>query len=338
LQEARIYKRGARRLGHEKVYPMRTAVGIDVSKDKLDVCVMVEGGHARLFTVKNDKKGHAELLRKCPEGAAFCMEATGAYHFGLAAFLCEKGLAVSVENPRRAKHYGLAVGALQKTDRCDARLIARHCLALSPAPWALSDPVLRELAALDRRLEDLARISNQEGNRLEDAWLPAEVRRSVTAVLRLLEKQAKALRSRMLELVAGHERLSREFALLLTVPGVGERAAAGLLAHAGDLASYDSAEGLAAKAGLHPVVRRSGTSVDRRTRISKAGSAPLRKRFYMPALVAVRHNPPVKAFYERLVARGKNKKAALVACERKLLMLCYGVVKSQRPFDPNHLT
>lgn len=316
---------------------MVTVVGIDVSKDKLDVCVLEEG-RERLFTVGNDKAGHAELLRRTPPGARFCMEATGAYHYGLAVSLCRSGRTVSVADPRRVKHYGLAIGALQKTDRCDAKVIARFCLSLSPAPWSLSDPVVRELAALDRRLEDIAGLANQESNRLEDEWLPAEVRKGVKAVLRLLERQAKALRARMLELVASHERLAGDFALLLTVPGVGERAAAGLLAHAGDLASYDSAEGLAAKAGLHPVLRRSGSSVDKRSKISKAGSAPLRKRFYMPALVAVRHNPSVKAFYERLLANGKNKKAALVACERKLLMICYGVVKNQRPFDPGHLT
>jgi transposase len=317
---------------------MEVSVGIDVSKEKLDVCVLEAGGPCRSFTVRNDAKGHRELLKRvADQGAWFCMEATGAYHFGLAAFLCENGLRVSVENPRRVKHYGLATGAVQKTDRCDAKVIARYCAALSPAPWSLADPAVRELAALDRRLDDVAGLQTQERNRLEDAGLPPAVRKSVEAVLRLLERQAKALRMRMLELVAADERLAREFALLLSVPGVGERAACGLLAHAGDLSSFQSAECLAAKAGLHPLLRRSGSSLDK-SRISKAGCAPLRKRFYMPALVAVRHNPPVKEFYERLVAKGKNKKSALVACERKLLMICYGVVKHQKPFDPKHLT
>ena len=154
--------------------------------------------------------------------------------------------------------------------------------------------------------------------------------------MQAFHEQISKLEARVSELVASSAELTEQVRLLETVPGVGRRAAVGLLAEAGDLSNYTSAQELAAKFGLNPLQRKSGSSVRGRTKISKAGNAHARARMYMPALVAVKHNPPVRDLFERLVERHLPPKAALVAAERKLVMICFGILKSGREFDPDY--
>lgn len=320
---------------------MKACAGIDVSKAKLDLAVLVPGKKPLSFTVDNTPSGHRKALERAGKAAAglplhFCMEATASYHLPFALFLVEAGGLVSVENPRQVKHFGLAMGALQKTDRADALTIARYAERMAPKPWKLADPVCRELVALDRRVTELKAMAVQETNRLEQPCLPRLVVEGVAASVRAFQEQVTALDARIDELVEASEELSAQARLLETVPGVGRRAAVGLLAEAGDLSCYAAAQDLAARFGLNPLQRKSGSSVKGRTKISKAGNAHARARLYMPALVATKRNPVVKAFYERLLARHMPPKAALVAAERKLVMICYGVLKSGRPFDPEY--
>lgn len=320
---------------------MTLFVGIDVSKATLDVALLREDGGLASLQVPNSPPGHKALLeraRKEARGAPlhFCMEVTASYHHGLALFLVEAGERVSVENPRRVKHFAAADGQAHKTDRADARAIARYARAMRPAPWRLSEPHLRELVALDRRLTELGAMRTQETNRLESACLPPLVQEGVAASVRAFDEQARLLERRIEAILQENAALAAQVELLQSVPGIGKRAAVGLLAEAGDLSAYERAEDLAARLGLNPVHHRSGSSVRGKSRISKAGNAHARSRLYMPTVVAIRHNPPVRAFYERLVENHKPKKAALLAAERKLVMLCYGVLKSQRPFDPEH--
>lgn len=142
---------------------MDVTVGIDVSKLTLDAAILKEG----CISVKNNPAGHAALLAKVQKLAPgaevrFCMEATGCYYFGLALFLADSGLLVSVENPRRVKHFGIATGAVQKTDKADSKVIARYCRDLAPPAWKLSSPQIRELMLLDRRYNDVLGMRNQE--------------------------------------------------------------------------------------------------------------------------------------------------------------------------------
>ncbi len=153
----------------------------------------------------------------------------------------------------------------------------------------------------------------------------------------MFTKELASLEKRMLEMIQTNDELQRNYDLLRTIPGIGSRAAVGLLAEAGDLRSYASAQQLAASFGLNPMIRRSGTSIKGQTRISKIGNAHARKRFYLPALVATKHNPTIKRFHDRLIAAGKHKKAVIVACERKLVMIAYGVLISQKPFTTEAL-
>lgn len=315
---------------------MTTVAGIDVSKKTLDICVLLANGKQREFQSANTEEGFAQLLAKARKFAGeqlhFCMEPSGTYHLGIAYHLIEQGCTVSLENPRRIKYHGISIGAMQKTDRADARIIASYCAKNCPKPWNPSSPEIRDLMLIDRRLCDVLRMVTQETNRLESGRLPGVVRESIEQVVRCLKEEEQSLRKQLLAIVESSEELKRDYNLLRTIPGIGERAAIGFLAEVGDLSNYASAESLAASFGLNPRIRRSGTSVHGQTRISKMGNAHARSRFYMPALVAIVHNPLVKAFYERLVARGKNKKGALVACCRKLVMIAYGVLKSGKPF------
>ena len=320
---------------------MEWFVGIDVSKATLDVSVLSSRGQAASIHLANTPGDHRKLLRRVRKAAGdapvhWCMEATGPYHWRLALALVQAGEHVSVENPRRVKHFAVAIGAVQKTDRADAKAIARYAQAMRPEAWRLAEPRIRELMFLDRRLSDLARLCTQEANRLEHPCLPELVRQGIQASLKEFERQTQQVEERMAELIEQDPELSESCRLLQTIPGIGTRASVTLLAEAGDVARFQRAEDLAAAFGLHPRLRRSGTSLNGKTRISKAGNAHARCRLYMPAVVGIRVNPILKEFYTKLVLNHKPKKAALIACERKLVMIAYGVLKSRKPFDPDY--
>ncbi len=190
------------------------------------------------------------------------------------------------------------------------------------------------MQALSRRRDDLRRLAAGEKTRLAAPGLTAAVRKSLARVVAFLAKEADRLQGQADALVAADEGLYAGRELLRTIPGVGPVAANAILAELPDPARFATAQQAAAYAGLAPREYRSGTSVRKRTRLSKAGNARLRKALYLPALAATRFNPLVAAFYQRLVAAGKPKMAAVGACMRKLLMIAYGVLRSGTPFDP----
>lgn len=316
-----------------------TWVGIDVGQDTLDACLLpAPGGKPRSASFANDAAGHAALLAWADTHAGtalpgFCLESTGAYGEALACFLADAGRHVAVVNPARIKYAGLMRGQGNKTDRADARLIAEYAARERPAGWQPPRPEVRELQALSRRRDDLRQLAAREKTRLATPGLSAATRKSITRTIAFLEKEADRLRAQADDLVAASERLRADRDLLRTIPGIGPVAAHAILAELPDPGRFDSAQQAAAFAGLAPREYRSGTSVKKRTRLSKAGNARLRKALYLPALTAVRFNPLVGAFHARLVEAGKAKMAALGACMRKLLMIAYGVLKSRTPFD-----
>lgn len=321
--------------------PAPTAwVGIDVSQHTLDACLLpAPGGKPRSASFANDDAGHATLIAWADEHAegatlGFCLESTGAYGEALATALADDARHVAVVNPARVKYAGLMRGQGNKTDRADARLIAEYATRERPAAWQPPRPEVRELQALSRRRDDLRQLAAREKTRLATPNLTADIRKSLTRTVAFLEKEADRLHGQADELIAASERLRADDALLRTIPGVGPVAAHAILAELPDPSRFDSAQQAAAYAGLAPREYRSGTSVKKRTRLSKAGNARLRKALYLPAMTAVRFNPLVGAFYARLVEAGKPKMAALGACMRKLLMIAYGVLKSRTAFDP----
>ena len=315
-------------------------VGIDISQDTLDACLLLPDGRVKEATFGNDAKGHTALLawadRHAKSGQLhFCMEATGPYSEAPATHLADAGRLVSVVNPTRIKYAGLAWGRGNKTDTADAKLIAEYARREKPAVWQPPSPEVRELQALVRRLDDLTEMAAREKGRLASPALTTGIRQSVERTVRLLEQEAAKLRAAADELVAASSSLQADRTLLESIPGVGRQTATTILAELPAVERLPSAQSAAAYCGLAPREFKSGTSVRKRTRLAKAGNARLRKALFLPTQTAVRFNPLLRGFFERLVDAGKPKMQAIGACMRKLVMICYGVLKNRTPFDPN---
>jgi transposase len=309
-------------------------IGIDIAKSKFDAAALRNNKY-KTKVFRNTPEGFREFaawLEAFPEPHV-CLEATGRYGEALALFLLDYGLAVSVINPAQIHAFGKAELSRTKTDKSDAKLIARYCQSQRPPLWQPPTPAVRQLQALVRRLENLLEMRQMERNRLEGADTP--VRRSIQTLLATLEAEIAATRERIREHIDQDPDLKSRRDLLDSIPGVGEATIAVLLATLGDISRFNNARCVAAFAGLSPAERQSGKWKGH-TRLSKTGDALLRKALYLPALVAWRHNPLIKAFCERLRARGKNGKLIACAAMRKLLVLAYGVLKSGQPFDPNY--
>ncbi len=319
-------------------------VGIDVSKGTLDACLIPSEGKTKEAQFPNTAKGHAALLAwadRHAKGASLhvCMEATGPYSEAPATFLADAGRLVGVVNPTRVKYAGLARGRGNKTDRADAKLIAQYAAREAPPAWHPPSPEVRELQALVRRIDDLVEMAAREKGRLASPALATSARASITRTVELLEKEADRLRAAADAVVAGAESLHADRALLESIPGVGRRTATTILAELPAVERLPSAESAAAYCGLAPREYQSGSSVRKRTRLSKAGNPRLRKALFLPTQTAVRFNPLLKGFFDRLTdperdGGPKPKMQAIGACMRKLVMICYGVLKSRQPFDP----
>jgi transposase len=251
----------------------------------------------------------------------------------VALFVLEKQQAVSVINPARIRFFALAQNAGNKTDKADARLIALYCQQQKPPLWRVAQPEVRALQALTRRLHALSELVVQEKNRLQAPGQDKAILASGKRVIAALEKEMLRLKVAIRTHVKAHEHLQRDSKLLQSIPGIGEITAWDILAEMPDVNEFESAQSVAAYAGLAPREHKSGSSVRKPTHLSKRGNSRLRKAFYFPAVSAITWNPLVKAHYQRLVAQGKPKMVALAACMRKLLMICYGVLKHQKPFD-----
>ena len=319
-------------------------VGIDVSKKKLDVALLMDG-KVRSKVVENSPGGYDDLRewlarqKVAASDVHACMESTGIYSEPVAMGLQKAGIKVSVVNPGCIKGFGRSENIRNKTDNIDAALIARYCAAAKPALWEPPPAEQRQLRAWSDRLLALKDIRQQECNRIEahtfagQTELVAHVKQHVT----WLDEQIAKLEKDIGDHIDRHPDLKRDADLITSIPGLGRATAAKVLGHLGDVRRFDSAKALAAFIGVSPSQRSSGSSVRGRTMMSRVGSSTLRAALYMPGLVARRHNPLLNVFAERLLANGMARKAVIGAVMRKLVHLIYGVVKSGKPFDPKFL-
>lgn len=328
---------------------MTATIGIDVSKSKLDVCWLRDANAIEIKTrvFKNDKASLQELIRwlskqtgELPETTQVMMEATGVYHEALAYALHNAGIQVFVANPHRVSEFGKSLGARSKTDKRDSVVIARFLHSRAHQSWQPEAVEVRRLKALLSRLQALDTDIQREYNRREKAEIQdasITVQESIRKVIQALEAERKRLEKQVDDHFNDHPNLKSDRNLLKTIPGIGRVLSSELTAM---LRSRDfrQAREPAAFAGVIPLMRESGTSVRGRPKMSKAGSGRLRAKLYMGAVVAVRHNPHIKAHYERLLARGKTKMSALGAAMRKLVQMAYGVLKHQRSYDPQWAT
>ena len=260
------------------------------------------------------------------------MEATGGYESRLAQYLYDNNFKVSVINPARIKGFSMSKLSRVKTDKADSELIAQFCQAMQPDLWKPTPLNIQELQQWVRRLDSLIANKNQENNRLDGASEVVAI--NISTHIEFLDKQIQEVEELISNNIKGHQDLNDKSKLLNSIPGIGEKTIAIILAFL-TVENFDSAKQVVAFVGLNPKPKQSGSSVLGAGRISKTGDADLRKAFYMPAIVSLRFNPIIKGFAERLSSVGKAKMIVVIAAMRKLLHIIYGVLKNKTPFNKN---
>jgi transposase len=313
-------------------------LGIDIAKLKFNLCLINTSGKLKHKVLPNTSTGFEQLRdwlsKQGVQSVHACLEATGTYGEALSLFLHQAGHTVSVINPAAIKAFAGSRLSRTKTDRVDAELIARFCLAQAPSAWTPLPPEVRELQALVRRLESLIEMRVMEENRLSSIITVEVVCQSVEEHLAYLNQEIKRTEELIHHHLKGTPALKRQSELLDSIPGIAQTTAALLLSEITDITQYRSARQVAAYAGLVPRERQSGSSVRGRTRLSKIGNARLRRALYFPAITALRCSEFFQAWAKGLQERGKSKMSIIGAAMRKLVHLAYGVLKNGKPFDP----
>lgn len=307
---------------------MEHFVGIDVSKATLDLGSLPDG---ESWTTTNDDAGLHELVPRllALAPALIVLEATGGFESAAVAALAKVGLPVVVVNPRQVRDFAKSMGRLAKTDAIDAATLALFGERVRPAVRPLPDPAAQLLDALLTRRRQLIEMLTAEKNRLGFARGP--VQRDINQHIRWLEKRLADVDGELTSAIADSPLYRAQDDLLQRVPGVGRVTALTLLGKLPELGRLSRRE-IAALVGVAPLNRDSGKM--RGKRFVWGGRAPVRAVLYMAALVGVKHNPILRAFYERLCAAGKVFKVAITACMRKLLTILNAMVHHQRRWDP----
>ena len=303
-------------------------VGIDVSKDRLDVHVRPGG---EVFVVSRDGRGLEELVGRLQElgPTLVAVEATGGFETIVAAAVAGAALPLAVVNPAQVRHFAQAVGKRAKTDPIDAGVIAHFAEAVRPVPRTLPDEAARLLAELVGRRRQIIDMIVAERQR-EKRATNVRVRKSLARHLAMLEKELDAIDQDINTLVRGSPLWRVKEDLLASVPGIGKTLARTLLAELPELGSLDRRH-IASLARLAPYTRQSGRWRGRS--MIAGGRSAVRSASFMAALVASRHNPPLKDFYLRLICAGKPKMVALIAVARKLLTILNAILRDNRPWQ-----
>ena len=313
------------------------ALGLDVGKYKISVALLHEG-RKKDKTFPNDAAGHAAVVAWLKEHEVervhACLESTGGFSEALATVLYDAGHVVSIVNPTRVKAFGKTEMVRTKTDKVDAALIARFCQLHRPAPWTPQPQNIRQIQALSRRLDGLIDMRAQEQNRFEAPGNVEAVQASICEAIKWFDAEIAKIEKQLQELIKDDPDLRNKRELLLSIKGIGERTADRILCEMPHLEEFRNAKAVAAYVGLSPREWQSGT-LRGRTRISKMGNSRVRRALYFPAISAMRSNPPIRQFAQRLIAAGKHGMLVIAAVMRKLICQAYAVVRSGRPFEPS---
>lgn len=301
-------------------------VGIDVSKDCLDVCRLPDGAVDQFVNDRTGIKALLGWLLQAPP-ALVVLEATGGLERHVVAELAVSGVPVVVVNPRQVRQFAGALGKLAKTDRIDAAVLARFAQDVRPEIRPLKSEKGQELAALVARRRQLIDLRSGESNRLSRAS-SVKVKRNIEHTLRFLDKQLKAIDDELDQQLKESPLWREKDELLRSVPGVGPVTSRTLLAELPQLGQCSRRE-IASLVGVAPLNRDSGKF--RGQRATWGGRATVRSALYMATLSAIKHHPPLKAVYQRLREQGKKAKVALVACMRKLLIILNVILKTKTP-------
>lgn len=305
-----------------------TFVGIDVSKDRLDVHVHPSG---EAFACMRDAEGLDQLLAQLAplNPTLVAIEATGGFETIAAAHLAAAGLPVAVVNPAQVRAFATALGKRAKTDPIDAFVIARFAEAARPQPKPAPEETLQALADLVTRRRQIVAMIGAEKQREKRA--PARLRKSIARLLKALQKELSEVEADIDDTMRGSPLWREKEELMTSVPGIGQTIARALLADLPELGLLGRRE-IAALAGLAPHTRQSGQWKGQS--FISGGRADPRASLFIAAMVAARHNAPLKAFYQRLTAAGKPKKLALIAVARKLLTILNAILRDKKPWQP----
>jgi len=306
----------------------QTYIGIDVSKDRLDVHVRPS---EEAFAVGRDGEGLAALIERVGmlDPYLVVLEATGGFELTVAAALVAAGVPLAVVNPRQIRDFARATGQLAKTDALDAKAIARFAEMVRPEPRAVPDEQARALGELVARRRQVIEMMTAERNRRRQLTSRRLIK-SVDRLLAVLLKELAELDRDVGEGIRGTPAWRERDELLRSVPGIGDIVSRTLIADLPELGRLDRKQ-IAALVGVAPLNRDSGKMRGRRT--TWGGRAKVRSALYMAALVASRHNPVLTAFYQRLVSAGKAKKVAITAVMRKLLTILNAIIRDRRPWQ-----
>jgi transposase len=305
-------------------------VGIDVSKDKIDAAIVAAAAHRSFVNSEQDRQQMLSWLDE-HEVEKAVMEATGGYERPWAKVLQGAGIEVQIVDPRRVRHYAQAAGQQAKNDRLDAEVIALFGEAFADEPGRLHDEEGSELDQLVSGRARLKAMAWQLGNWTEHAP-PQQIAEAYQAVAALLEQQIERLDKIIAGKIEQTDRFAERAAIIESVPGLGSGSAAGLIAWLPELGLVDN-KVIAALVGVAPYDNDSGKH--RGPRSIRGGRAKLRQLLYLPTVgAATRHNPVIKAYYDRLIANGKAPKVALVACMRKLIVILNTMIARGEKWDP----
>lgn len=319
--------------------------GIDVSAAQL-VVALEEGDSGRWLqrSFPNRASGHQALiqwLQKSGIQVRVCLEATGVYSLDIALALhAASGLEIAVLNPKMVNRFAATL-CRSKTDPADAQVLAEYARRMPFQSWHPPQAAALELRAITRHIAALGQQHTRQSNRLHavsasltgSRCVQQDLKRSLRDLVRRIEK----MRCHALALIEQNADLRSRFALLLSMPGIAKISALNLLGELALLAPGLTVRQWVAQSGLDPAHHQSGTSVHQRSRISRAGNRYLRRALYMPALVAVRHDPSLRAFYQALIARHKAKLQALIAVARKILHALFGMFRWGTVYDGSRL-
>ncbi|MGH9404044.1 MAG: IS110 family transposase [Terriglobia bacterium] len=315
--------------------------GIEVSAKELLVALRRGGQTLPLKSFSNTPEGHRAvaryLVRKGPM-VRVCLESTGVYGLDLALLLEKRaGIEVMIANPRAVRNFAQALMQRSKTDPLDAVMLLESAARMPFQAWQPPSQAVPHLCALARRLAALTELGTAEKNRLHAARaaqvLPEAIRQDLKRSIEFHQRALERLTGKALEMIVRDQRLQECFKYLDSIPGVATASAISILAELSMLSPGLDVRQWVASAGLDPREHSSGSSIHKKARISKAGNRHPRRALYMPALVAVRFDPHLSAFYQHLLAQGKPKMQAMVAVMRKLLHAIFGMFKHRQPYD-----
>ena len=306
-------------------------VGVDVAKLKLDISLPDNV----FMTVDNNEAGFKKLIKVVPDTQAVCfiMEATGGYEKGLTNFLLSNNIAVSVVNAKRIRDYAKAIGQHAKNDRIDAQVIRQYAEMVQPKQRKARSKQANQLEALIKRRDQLVKQRRMEKQHLEAASDTHSIR-SIKKFIKSFGQEIERIEMRIKKLIENDNDMQQRIEQLTQVEGIGSVTAATLIAQLPELGQLSNKQ-VSALVGVAPFCRDSGAMKGRR--IVWGGRALVRSTLYMATLSAIRYNAPIKVFYQRLLANGKLKKVALVACMRKLLVFLNAMTKNGTEWDPNFL-